>query len=50
MITAGASVEPVYATPADGLQMFVPGLQAAGGSAAEIQLMARETPGALLMG
>jgi hypothetical protein len=37
-------------TPADGLQMFVAGLQAAGVSAAEIQLMGRETPGALLMG
>jgi hypothetical protein len=37
-------------TPADGLQMFVAGLQAEGITAAEIQTMGREVPGALLMG
>jgi hypothetical protein len=37
-------------TPADGLQMFVAGLQAAGVSQAQIQTMGREVPGALLMG
>jgi hypothetical protein len=37
-------------TPADGLQMFVTGLQAAGVSRDEIQTMGREVPGALLMG
>jgi hypothetical protein len=37
-------------TPADGLQMFVAGLQAAGVTAAQIQTMGREIPGALLMG
>ncbi len=37
-------------TPADGLQMFVAGLQAAGISPAQIQTMGREVPGALLMG
>jgi len=37
-------------TPADGLQMFVTGLEAAGISPAQIQTMGREVPGALLMG
>ena len=37
-------------TPADGLQMFVAALGAAGVSPADIQTMGRETPGALLMG
>jgi hypothetical protein len=37
-------------TPADGLQMFVAGLEAAGISRAQIDTMGRETPGALLMG
>ena len=37
-------------TPADGLQMLVAGLQAEGVSRAEIEIMGREIPGALLMG
>jgi hypothetical protein len=37
-------------TPADGLQMFVAGLQAEGISREEIDTMGREIPGALLMG
>jgi hypothetical protein len=37
-------------TPADGLQMFVNGLMGAGVTAAQIQTMGREVPGALLMG
>jgi hypothetical protein len=37
-------------TPADGLQMFVTGLQAAGVTREQIQTMGREVPGALLMG
>ena len=37
-------------TPADGLQMFVAGLQAEGISREEIDTMGREVPGALLMG
>jgi uncharacterized protein DUF6282 len=37
-------------TPADGLQMFVAGLQAEGLSRKEIETMGREVPGALLMG
>jgi hypothetical protein len=37
-------------TPADGLQMFVGGLLAEGITAAQIQTMGREVPGALLMG
>ena len=37
-------------TPADGLQMFVAGLQAEGISRDEIGTMGREVPGALLMG
>jgi hypothetical protein len=37
-------------TPADGLQMFVAGLQAAGVTREQIQTMGREVPGALLMG
>jgi hypothetical protein len=37
-------------TPADGLSMFVAGLQAHGVTRDEIQTMGRETPGALLMG
>jgi microsomal dipeptidase-like Zn-dependent dipeptidase len=37
-------------TPADGLQMFVAALEAAGISRQEIQTMGREVPGALLMG
>jgi len=37
-------------TPADGLQMFVAGLQAAGVSREQIEIMGREVPGALLMG
>jgi hypothetical protein len=37
-------------TPADGLQMFVAGLQAEGISREQIQTMGREVPGALLMG
>jgi uncharacterized protein DUF6282 len=37
-------------TPADGLQMFVAGLQAAGVTPAEIHTMGREIPAALLMG
>src|SRR5882672_1731300 len=37
-------------TPADGLQMFVAGLQAEGVSRDEIETMGREVPGALLMG
>ena len=37
-------------TPADGLQMFVTGLLAHGITREAIELMGRETPGALLMG
>ena len=37
-------------TPADGLQMLVAGLMKHGVTREEIQLMGRETPGALLMG
>jgi len=37
-------------TPADGLQMFVAGLEAEGISRGEIETMGREVPGALLMG
>ena len=37
-------------TPADGLAMFVAGLQAEGITREEIQTMGREVPGALLMG
>jgi microsomal dipeptidase-like Zn-dependent dipeptidase len=37
-------------TPADGLQMFVAGLQAEGVTREQIQTMGREVPGALLMG
>ena len=37
-------------TPADGLTMFVAGLMAEGVTAAQIQTMGREVPGALLMG
>ena len=37
-------------TPADGLQMFVTGLEAEGISREQIQTMGREVPGALLMG
>jgi hypothetical protein len=37
-------------TPADGLTMFVAGLEAAGITRAQIQTMGREVPGALLMG
>jgi hypothetical protein len=37
-------------TPADGLQMFVAGLQAEGLTRDEIDTMGREVPGALLMG
>jgi len=37
-------------TPADGLQMFVAGLVAAGVRREQIQTMGREVPGALLMG
>jgi glycosidase len=37
-------------TPADGLMMFVAGLEAAGITGAQIQTMGREVPGALLMG
>jgi hypothetical protein len=37
-------------TPADGLAMFVAGLQAEGVTREEIQTMGREVPGALLMG
>jgi len=37
-------------TPADGLQMFVTGLLANGITREAIELMGRETPGALLMG
>jgi hypothetical protein len=37
-------------TPADGLQMFVAGLLAAGIGPDQIQTMGRHTPGALLMG
>jgi len=37
-------------TPADGLQMFVAGLQGAGVSREQIETMGREVPGALLMG
>jgi hypothetical protein len=37
-------------TPADGLQMFVTGLMAAGLSREQIETMGREVPGALLMG
>ena len=37
-------------TPADGLQMFVAALEAAGISRDQIQTMGRETPAALLMG
>ena len=37
-------------TPADGLQMFVAGLQAEGVGRDEIETMGREVPGALLMG
>ena len=37
-------------TPADGLQMLVAGLEAAGIGRAQIETMGREIPGALLMG
>jgi hypothetical protein len=37
-------------TPADGLQIFVAGLQAAGITREQIETMGREVPGALLMG
>ena len=37
-------------TPVDGLTMFTAALQASGVSAADIQVMGREVPGALLMG
>jgi hypothetical protein len=37
-------------TPADGLQMFVAALEAAGISRDQLQTMGRETPAALLMG
>jgi hypothetical protein len=37
-------------TPADGLQMFVTGLMAAGVSREQIETMGRHVPGALLMG
>jgi hypothetical protein len=37
-------------TPADGLQMFVAALEAAGVTRDQIQTMGREVPGALLMG
>jgi hypothetical protein len=37
-------------TPADGLQMFVTGLQAEGITREQIETMGREVPGALLMG
>jgi hypothetical protein len=37
-------------TPADGLTLFVAGLMAGGVTAAQIQTMGREVPGALLMG
>jgi Family of unknown function (DUF6282) len=37
-------------TPADGLQMFVTGLQAEGLSRGQIETMGREVPGALLIG
>lgn len=37
-------------TPADGLQMFVAALEAAGTTRDQIQAMGRETPAALLMG
>ena len=37
-------------TPADGLQVFVAGLQKEGVTSAEIQTMGQEVPGALLMG
>jgi hypothetical protein len=37
-------------TPADGLQMFVTGLMAAGLTREQIETMGREIPGALLMG
>jgi hypothetical protein len=37
-------------TPADGLQMFIAGLQAEGITREQIQTMGREVPGALLMG
>jgi len=37
-------------TPADGLQVFVAGLQKEGISREQIQTMGREVPGALLMG
>jgi hypothetical protein len=37
-------------TPADGLQMFVTGLLAHGVTRQQIEIMGRETPGALLMG
>lgn len=37
-------------TPADGLQMFVAALEAAGITRDQIQTMGRETPAALLMG
>ncbi len=37
-------------TPADGLQLFVTGLEAAGITRAQIHAMGREVPGALLMG
>ena len=36
--------------PADGLQMFVTGLEAEGISREQIQTMGREVPGALLLG
>jgi hypothetical protein len=37
-------------TPADGLQVFVAGLQKEGVTPEQIQTMGREVPGALLMG
>lgn len=37
-------------TPADGLQMFVAALEAAGINRDQIQTMGREIPAALLMG
>jgi hypothetical protein len=46
---AGAQ-EALALTPADGLQMFVAALEAAGITRDQIQTMGRETPAALLMG
>jgi hypothetical protein len=37
-------------TPADGLQMYIAGLQAEAITREQIQVMGREIPGALLMG